>query len=455
MSRVAYLSPLPPDASGIADYSAELLAGFGLRFEMDLFTGGEGLRAGAGSGFDARAYADFPGEHGRRPYDAVVYQLGNNGSYHGEIYRLLQAIPGIVVLHEYMLHDLMRYGGPEAFAATMAYSYGETGMRVARRMLALESSEGPWVYPLFERVVDASCGVIVHSESARRRVRQSRPGAVVDVVPLHLSLARLPRVDQASRRALRRALGVPEGALVLGAFGNINRAKHIDVVLRAFARFRREHPNSVFVLAGAVTPDAVAIEALLAGPLGEGVIATGRETLPRLLELMDLADVAINLRHPTGGETSAVCIRLLGLGTPVIVSAGGWFSEIPVGCCARVVPGPFEEAELVAVLGALAGSEALRRGMGAAAARWAQTYTLDVSVDGYTVVIERTVRARPSRHVDPLPPLGGRKGGGGLVPDVADAAVELGVPDTDTVLLPAVADALVELGLAGQRSRAR
>jgi glycosyltransferase involved in cell wall biosynthesis len=316
-------------------------------------------------------------------------------------------------------------------------------------MRADDASILPWAFPLFERAVDASRQVIVHSEDARRRVLRSRPRARVTVVPHHLSLEALSAMDDAARHALRRRLRISDGAFVVASFGTINRAKRIEVSLRAFARLRRDHPEAVYLLAGAVSPEAAAIEEVLAGELGRGVIVTGRLPLPDLLGLMALADVAVNLRHPTGGETSGTCMRLLGLGTPMVVSAGGWFAEIPDGCCARIAPDALEEEELVAVLAALAGQPGLRRGMGAAAARWAGALTVERSADGYAAVIDKVVRGRQAPHVDPLPPLGVVAAAEGLVADVGVAAAALGVPDTDTVLLPQLAADLHMLGLGG------
>jgi glycosyltransferase involved in cell wall biosynthesis len=453
MRRVAYVSPLPPDESGIADYSAELLVGLGKRFTVDLFTSEDGRQATAEAGLGVDAYAELRGKHLRWPYDAIVYQVGNNATYHGELYGLLQEIPGIAVLHEFMLHNLVRSGGSvDEFIDAMSYSYGDVGVLAAGRMLGLDPTVDLWSYPLFERVVDASCELIVHSATVRHRVLESRPGARVTVVPHYLSLNGLPKMNDVSRRALRRDLGVPDRALVLASFGNINRAKRIDVILRAFAQFRRKHPESVYLLAGTMSPDAVAIQQMLTGELGEGVIVTGHQSLPKLLALMDLTDIAINLRHPTGGETSGVCIRLLGLGKPVVVSADGWFLEIPDGCCAPIAPGVLEDEELLAVLDALTESEGLRLGMGAAAARWARAAcSLEHAIDGYAEVIERVARERPARHVDPLPPLGKRSGERGFMREVAEAVADLSVPDGSKILLPTIAETLVELGLTGHR----
>jgi hypothetical protein len=59
-----------------------------------------------------------------------------------------------------------------------------------------------------------------------------------------------------------------------------------------------------------------------------------------------LADVCINLRHPTAGETSASLLRLLAAGKPTFVTASGSFNEIP-NTAAIHVPLDRSEAEFL------------------------------------------------------------------------------------------------------------
>ena len=80
--------------------------------------------------------------------------------------------------------------------------------------------------------------MIVHNHTTGGRVLASRPGARVHVVPHHLSLAGLPAV---SRDEARRQLGIADGDFVIATFGFLTEAKRLPVLLRAFARLRREH----------------------------------------------------------------------------------------------------------------------------------------------------------------------------------------------------------------------
>ena len=83
--KVAYYSPLPPSRSGIADYSALLLPA--LRDRIDVVVAERGKRAP-----DA---------------DIALYHVGNDPDEHGWIVDALRRRPGVVVLHEFVLHHLI------------------------------------------------------------------------------------------------------------------------------------------------------------------------------------------------------------------------------------------------------------------------------------------------------------------------------------------------------------
>ena len=70
-------------------------------------------------------------------FGAVLYHLGNDPRFHGEIYRTLLEVPGILVLHEYVIHHLvqgltLRRGDLEGYVETMRYCYGASGQAIAR-----------------------------------------------------------------------------------------------------------------------------------------------------------------------------------------------------------------------------------------------------------------------------------------------------------------------------------
>ena len=83
--RIAWFSPLPPNRSGIAAYCAELLPLLSAH-EIEAFVDDSAGRDAAGrtapiAGIGIRGAHDFPWRHARRPYDAVVYHVGNDASH--------------------------------------------------------------------------------------------------------------------------------------------------------------------------------------------------------------------------------------------------------------------------------------------------------------------------------------------------------------------------------------
>jgi hypothetical protein len=238
--RLAYFSPLPPQRSGIADYSAELLPVLARHLEVEPFVD-EGVKVDPeiAARFPVRGDKAFPAlwESGR--YDAVLYHVGNNPEYHARTWRMLIRIPGIVVLHEPMLHHLVRgmtlsRGDLDGYVEEMRYAYGRTGEALGRRSLGTGIPLDVWSYPLFERVVDASLGLIVHNGCTRDRVLASRPGARIVEVPHHLSLGELGAVTERSTpAALGTRLGQPPAGLHIATLGIKNPAKPKQLPLPA------------------------------------------------------------------------------------------------------------------------------------------------------------------------------------------------------------------------------
>jgi glycosyltransferase involved in cell wall biosynthesis len=223
------------------------------------------------------------------------------------------------------------------------------------------------------------------------------------------------------------------------------------VSLKAFAELRRRHPGSRYLLAGEASP-YYDLDALLAGELGAGVTVTGRLELTDLLAAMNACDVAVNLRHPTGGETSGTLIRLLGIGKPVIVTDHGSFAEIPDGCCAKVALDESETALLAEYLGALAADPGLGRRLGENARRHVlEHHSLETSAAGYANFLEQVLSSK-ARPFQASPPLSrpARSTGEKLATEIGAAIADLGIRDDDLDVITPVAEALAELGLGSR-----
>lgn len=458
--KVAWFSPLPPAASGIADYSAELIPLVAEEVELQLVTDrGVSVAAELSERFPVLTVDAFRRRGGGESVDVCLYQLGNHPDFHAYMLDALERWPGVVVLHEFMLHHLIQgvtlaRGDAAGYVDAMRYAYGEMGVAAARRLVEHGLPLDRWAFPLFERVVDVSRGLIVHSEAVRRRVLRSRPSARVVRIPHHLSLDALPGGEDGSKSAGRRAFGLPEDAFVVGSFGLVTPHKRLDVVARAFSRLRREHPDAVLLVAGDVSPFYDA-SSWLPTASDQGVVITGRLELPRLLQAMVACDVAVNLRHPTGGETSGTLMRLLGIGRPVIVSETGSFAEIPAGCCAHLPLDAREEDLLVAFLSRLADDSDLREAMGACAREYMRReHDLRDSARRYVQALREFVQAgiEPFRPAAPLLPVPEGDLPTRLLGEIGTAIADLGGDERDRDLLRSLAETAAELDLIAHAS---
>jgi glycosyltransferase involved in cell wall biosynthesis len=452
--RLAYASPLPPLTSGIADYSAELapaLAAGGA--ELELFHEGRiAPPSPLAAEFTCSPVRDLPRR--ARDFDLVLYHLGNSAPHHAEILDTLLEVPGVTMLHEFQLHHLVRErtlaaGRPRAYVEEMRYCAGESGRRAAQRLLDTHYPVDPWRYPLFERVVDRSRAILVHSEFARERILRSRPAARVGVVPFPVAPAASAPAGEADRRQARARLGLGDDDLVFASFGFVTPQKRLEPALAAFARLRGEMPRARFLVVGEVSPHYDLEEALEAAGR-EGVTVTGRLPLGEFDAAMKAVDVAVNLRHPTGGETSASLLRLLARGVPTIVTRAGSFAELPEGVVAKVPIDEREEDLLLAFYRALAEDVGLRASLGRAARRHvAERHELPGAAEAWLRALE-PLCATPAGVPSAAPPLAPWDG---VEPRVALAAglgrdlADLGIAEDDREVLAPLAQVLADLDL--------
>ncbi|HEX2121858.1 MAG TPA: glycosyltransferase family 4 protein, partial [Thermoanaerobaculia bacterium] len=277
----------------------------------------------------------------RDEYDAVVYQLGNN-PHHEWIYGEAMRAPGVVVLHDLVLHHLivemtLARGDAEAYVAALEANHGAAGAAWARgRAAGLHSEMGNFLLPASVDVARRARAVIVHNHYAADRLRSFGVETPIHVVP-HPYVPETRRFD---RDAIRARYGLGASHRVIGFFGFLTSAKRAEVVLEAFRIARARDSRLALLVVGQPAPNIAAIEA-------EGVITTGYVADDEFPGFYAAADRLVNLRYPTAGETSGTLIRALDAGKPVCVSDYAQFAEFPDDCVVKVPLGSGEVETLV------------------------------------------------------------------------------------------------------------
>lgn len=446
--RLAVWSPLPPSPSGIADYVAEALPVLARHADIEvvvedpgvvapelarsvrLLRPDEALSPGGGAGVD----------------DVLdLYHVGNS-PYHAYVYRAALARPGVIVLHDWSLHHLVlretvERGDVHEYLREMRRAHGEAGTFIGRQVArALGGDLLPALFPLNDRLLEASLGVVGLTEHVSSRAARRLPGRPVLRLPHHFAL---PLDPPPSRDEARRTLGLPADALLVTAPGLATASKRLDVAVRVVARLRARHPTLKLVVAGGVDPRLPLAGWAEAAGLGDGLVVTGRVGLPDFVRHLAAADVVLALRFPSHGEMSGALVRALGLGRPVLVTAGTPAAEeFPDGIVVPVDPGPQEEPELQALLAWLLEREEARATIGRLAREHVRArHDLGVTI-AELVSFLKTVLAVRGRLLERLAADRASEGTllGYLMEEVRWGARDVGLPGASLDLEPLLAE---------------
>jgi glycosyltransferase involved in cell wall biosynthesis len=340
---VGYFSPLPPLKSGIADYSAALLPALQNLGDVRI----------------APAH-----------YDVGLYQLGNN-SLHREIYPLALSRPGVAVIHDAVLHHyFLGSMTRDEYIAEFAYNYGDWARAEAQTLWndrAVSANDARYfARPMLKRIAEQSRAVIVHNPAARQRVLQHAPAARVVEIP-HLFVPS-PPPDEADVLNLRG-----RARYIFGVFGYLRESKRLFSVFQSFAKLRALRPDVELLVSGEFHSGD------LEKALDPYLNARGVRRLGHLKERQfDLAlaavDCCINLRYPSAGETSGIGVRMMGIGKPVICTAGDENASLSHHTYLPVEAGVQERFHLFETMCLLAGNPEIGRAVGRRAAAHILSY---------------------------------------------------------------------------------
>ena len=317
---VGFYSPLPPARTGVADYSAALLAQLREYGRVDV----------------APAHCD-----------AALYHLGNNG-LHAAIYRRALAHPGAVVLHDSVLHHfLLGQLDEAAYVEEFAYNYGDWLRSLARDLYRGRAASGSdsryFDWPMLKRAAGSARAIVVHNPAAADAVRTHAPDARILEIP-HL-FQTPPASSLADALRFRQSLGIAPDRYLFGIFGYLRESKRLTTTLDVFERVRREVPNAALLVAGQFASRDLerATQPFLANP--------SIFRLPHVPErefwlAASAVDACINLKYPAAGETSGIAIRLMGIGKPVLLTGSHETSRFPEDACIRIPSGVAEAESL-------------------------------------------------------------------------------------------------------------
>ena len=364
--KLAFVSPLPPERSGIAAYALDVLAELRHCFDIELVVAQPATSLPSFLADLPVRQSDWFAEHGDE-YDQVLYQFGNS-PFHNHMFALLRRHPGVVVLHDFFLGGALVHAQasgalPHAWSEALLYSHGYAALQASARSDGERPAHKEW--PANARVLDEATRVIVHSQHARQLAADwYGPDAArrIDVVPLPRTAP--PVHDRASARA---ALCIADDTFLVCSFGFVAPNKLTHELLQAWlaSPLGRER-GCALVLVGANhdSPYGVRVEEIIrsAGPDANVRIAGWCDDAV-YRQYLQAADVGVQLRTNAHGESSAAVLDCLNYGLATIVNANGSMGEFPDDALWRL-PDAFSSAELGAALDGLRRDTARRQALG-------------------------------------------------------------------------------------------
>jgi glycosyltransferase involved in cell wall biosynthesis len=333
--KAVLFTPLPPAPTGIADYSALLIRELGRHLAIETISNREEVEA-----------FRLPTE----PH-VLVYQVGNS-PHHDFLYPALFRHPGILVLHDLVLHHARLFShleSPEVrayredigdsakresarrrieeYRAEARDAYPEVGEDLAEIALRIGGGRLLYSYPLYEHLVRRSRLTLVHGETARDEVLATCPGASVRRVRMEFRSVSFP--------AMRPGGSVFPDELLIASFGLITQEKRISTAIRALARLEAAGVRATYVLVGGTVPHYDPLREAREAGVAANVRLAGRVSDEEFRLYAFASDLCLNLRYPSAGETSATLLSLLACGRAVVVTDQVHARDLPENVVAR------------------------------------------------------------------------------------------------------------------------
>ena len=361
--RLAFVSPLPPERSGIADYAAELLPELARHYEIEIIAAqSEVSDAWVLANLPIRDVSWFVANAGT--FDRILYHFGNS-HYHQHMFELLENFPGVVVLHDFYLGHIQGHrestaSVPHTWAHELYLSHGYQA--VYERYHTKPPLEVAFKYPCNFSVLRQATGVIAHSQHAARLANAWYGPAAShnwSIIPL----LRVPAYP-AENPDLRNALGLPEKAFVVASFGHLGSTKLNHRLLEAWSLSSlAQNPLCYLVFVGENEPGKYGrelTEAIRVLGLESRVKITGWNSLETFRDYLACCDAAVQLRTQSRGETSAAVFDCMNYGIPTIVNANGSMADLP-NDAVLMLPDAFDDASLAKALEAVFENRDLRQ----------------------------------------------------------------------------------------------
>lgn len=347
--KLAFVSPLPPEKTGIACYAEELSKYLSAHYEIIYITDQKDIKD------------DFINQHCSLKssqwllekhdiVDRVIYHIGNS-SFHAKMFELIQQVPGIVVLHDFFIGDVIWYNEahnliPHALNRALYNSHGY--IAVKEKLTQPEPVSAISNYPANFEILTSALGTIFHSNYAIQLLQNWYPSHDLSIAQIpHLRGIKTPtKSDSLSK------LGYPQNAFIVASFGFLGSSKCNFELLQAWQESSIANDTNahlIFVGDGGNNSYQKQLQDFIHQHHLTRVKITGFAHTETYQHYLSAASIAVQLRTLSRGETSGTVLDCMAHGLPVIINQNGSMAEIDPNATLHL-PDQFSIAQLKVAL---------------------------------------------------------------------------------------------------------
>jgi glycosyltransferase involved in cell wall biosynthesis len=329
--RLAYISPIPPQKSGIAEYSAELIPQLTRHYSITIITDFRNGEAPIESFGDITVHTPRWLAKNKHSFDRILYHFGNS-TYHQYMFELIKEVPGVVVMHDFFVSGILSF--LEMTEQTSVWTqelYNSHGYKAVReRTIKPDITDVIYSYPCNRGVIEDSIGLVIHSEYSEELAKVYYGG-------MHRNFKTIPHLRGQKllfeKKIARERLGFKETHYIVSAFGMIGPTKLNHILIESWLMSKlAQEPNCLLIFVGEIS-DPTYGEKLtkVINKLGmqKRVRITGWVDNQGYQSYIAATDLAVQLRTLSRGETSGTVLDCMKYGIPTIVNAHGSMKEIP------------------------------------------------------------------------------------------------------------------------------
>jgi len=281
--------------------------------------------------FDARAEEYLSG------FDLVIYNLGNHFANHYYAIEHQRRVPGVTILHDYMLHHLLYEWCCEdpsrSYCQVLSEEAGDAAL-AAYQAAASKDIQKDWFmsaatkHPVLKFAAANTLGVVTHADFYQESTARL----------LNCPVTTIPLAYPQSIERNFPSPTIPDSKLQLLTIGDVNLNKRCESIIHALGSHPWLASKWQYRIAGGVSKSyaehlkqiakagASPVDLELLGSIDDKTLA--RE--------MNNSNAIACLRFPIIEGASASIISSLASGRPTLVSCGGCYDEIPDALVMRV-----------------------------------------------------------------------------------------------------------------------